>query len=71
MKAYYDDEVDALYLQFGNERPEGVLEIDNGFNLDLTSDNKIVGLEILNASEKIDLKTILTYSLVIEKELTL
>jgi len=71
MKAYYDDEVDALYFQFGSEKPEGVLEIDDGFNLDLTSDNKIVGLEILKASEKIDLKTILTYSLEIEKELTI
>lgn len=71
MKAYYDDEVDALYFQFGSEKPEGVLEIDDCFNLDLTSDNKIVGLEILKASEKIDLKTILTYSLEIEKELTI
>ena len=40
-----------------------------GFNLDTTSDNKIVGLEILNASKKIDLKTILSYSLEFEKEL--
>ncbi len=69
MKAYYDDEVDSLYLKLGEETPDGVIEVSKGLNLDTTSDNKIVGIEILNASKKIDLKTILTYSLKIEKTL--
>ncbi len=47
MKAYYDDEVDALYLKFGDETPDGVIEIAEGLNLDTTSGNKIVGIEIL------------------------
>ena len=45
MNAYYDDDVDALYLKLGNETPEGV-------NLDTTSEGKLVGIEILNASQK-------------------
>jgi uncharacterized protein YuzE len=61
MKVYYDDEVDALYLKLGDDPPEGVIEISDGVNLDTTSANKIVGIEILSASKKIDLKTILSY----------
>jgi uncharacterized protein YuzE len=69
MKVYYDDDVDALYLKLGEEDPEGVIEISEGVNLDTTAEDKIVGIEILNASKKIDLKTILSYSLEFEKEL--
>jgi uncharacterized protein YuzE len=69
MKVYYDDEVDALYLKLGDEAPEGVIEISEGVNLDTTSEDKIVGIEILNASKKIDLKTILSYSIEFEKDL--
>jgi len=69
MKVYYDDEVDALYLRLGDETPEGVIEISDGVNLDTTSEDKIVGIEILNASKKIDLKTILSYTLEFDKDL--
>jgi uncharacterized protein YuzE len=69
MKVYYDDEVDALYIKLGDELPEGVVEISEGVNLDTTSEDRIVGIEILNASRKMDLKTILSYTLELEKEL--
>jgi uncharacterized protein YuzE len=69
MKVYYDDEVDALYLKLGDEIPEGVIEIAEGVNLDTTSEDKIVGIEILDASKKIDLKTMLSYTLEFEKDL--
>ena len=52
MDVYYDHEVDALYIELGEEIPDGVVELEEGVNLDTTSDNKIVGLEILNASKK-------------------
>jgi uncharacterized protein YuzE len=52
MRVHYDDEVDALYLELGDEPPEGVVEITEGVNLDTTSDGKIVGIEILDASKK-------------------
>jgi uncharacterized protein YuzE len=71
MKVYYDDEVDALYLKLGDETPEGVIEISEGVNLDTTSEDKIVGIEILEASKKIDLKTILSYTLEFDKELVI
>jgi uncharacterized protein YuzE len=71
MKVYYDDEVDALYLKLGDEIPEGVIEISEGVNLDTTAEDKIVGIEILEASKKIDLKTILSYTLEFDKELVI
>lgn len=67
MKVYYDDEVDALYIQFEESKPDGVIEISEGINLDTTTEDKVVGIEILNASLKINLDTILSYSLSLEK----
>ena len=67
MKIYYDNEVDALYLKLGDEIPEGVVELSEGVNLDQTSEGTIVGIEIINASNKIDIKTILSYSLELDR----
>ena len=69
MKVYYDDEVDALYLKLGDESPQGVIEITEGVNIDTTSEEKIVGIEILNASKKIDLTSLLSYSFEFEKRI--
>ena len=69
MKIYYDDEVDALYINLSDEKADGVIEVTEGVNLDTTSDNRIVGLEILSASKKVDLKSFLNYSLEFEKNL--
>ena len=69
MKAYYDDEVDALYLKLGDEAPEGVIEIAEGVNLDTTSEDKIVGIEVPKASTKIDSSILLSYTLEVEKDL--
>jgi uncharacterized protein YuzE len=69
MKVHYDNEVDAIYIKLGNQRPDGVVEISEGVNLDTTSDNKIVGIEILQASKKMNIKTILSYELELDKNL--
>ena len=69
MKVYYDDEIDALYLRFSNESPDGAIEIAEGINIDTTSENKITGIEILNASKKLDLRSLLSYSFEFEKEI--
>ncbi len=63
MKVHYDEEVDALYLELGTEEPNGVIEISEGVNIDTSSEGKLTGIEILNASKKMDLATILTYTL--------
>lgn len=63
MKVFYDKQVDALYIQLNEENPDGVVEVKEGINLDVSEDGKIYGIEILNASQKINLNTILTYTL--------
>ena len=69
MKVHYDNEVDAIYIKLGNQRPDGVVEISEGVNLDTTSENKIVGIEILHASKKMNIKTILSYELELDNQL--
>jgi uncharacterized protein YuzE len=71
MRVHYDNEVDALYIKLGTKKPEGVVEISEGVNLDTTSENKIVGIEILNASKKMNIKTILSYELKLDNKLIL
>jgi len=63
MDIYYDNEVDAVYIQLGDESPEGVVEISEGVHIDLTRDGKLVGIEILTASQKMNIDTILSYNL--------
>lgn len=69
MKVHYDEEVDALYLSLGDQKPDGVIEISEGVNLDTTAEDKIVGIEILDASKKLNIKTILSYELELGDEL--
>jgi len=71
MRVHYDNEVDALYIKLGNQKPAGVIEISEGVNLDTTSENKIVGIEILKASKKMNIKTILSYELELDNKLIL
>jgi len=63
MKVNYDEQVDALYLKLSDQNPDGVIEITEGVNIDTTTDGKLIGIEILNASRKINMDTFLSYSL--------
>ena len=69
MKVHYDEKVDALYLKLGDEQPDGVIEIAEGINIDTTEDGKLSGIEILNASSKININTILSYTLELDQDL--
>ena len=54
MKIYYDDKYDLLYIRFSRQEKEKVqnIEIFDGVVLDVGENGKIVGIEILDASEK-------------------
>jgi uncharacterized protein YuzE len=67
MKVHYDEEVDALYLKLGDQKPDGVIEIAEGVNIDTTTDGKLTGIEILKASKKINIDTILSYTLELDQ----
>jgi len=69
MKVHYDKEVDALYLSLGDQKPDGVIEITEGINVDTTTDGKLTGIEILKASKKINIDTILSYTLELDKNI--
>ncbi len=68
MKVHYDKEVDALYLRLGDETPDGVSELTEGVNLDTTTNGRLVGIEILDASKRFDIRTILSYILDVDKK---
>jgi uncharacterized protein YuzE len=61
MKIEYDNEVDALYIRLSDLKPEGVVELKDSINIDVTPNDEIVGIEILNVSKKMDLNTFLKY----------
>lgn len=61
MKVKYDQEADAVYIELSDKKPEGVIEIKEGVNLDVTSDGVIVGIELLDANKKLSLKSFLSY----------
>ena len=63
MKVTYDKKVDAVYLELVKLKPEGVIEVADGINVDVTSDGKIVGIELLDASKKISIESFLTYEI--------
>ena len=69
MKVHYDEEVDALYFELGEQKPDGVIEIAEGVNIDTTEDGKLIGIEILSASQKIDIDTILSYTLELDQDI--
>ncbi|MDA2923035.1 DUF2283 domain-containing protein [Acidobacteria bacterium AH-259-L09] len=60
MKIYYDDKSDLLYLRFDDRIQE--LEnrkVSEDIVLDIGEGDKIVGIEILDASRHINLESIL------------
>ena len=63
MKVTYDNEIDALYIKISYEKPDGVIEVKEGINIDVTEDGKIVGLELLDASKKTSLESFFSYEI--------
>ncbi len=63
MKVHYDQEVDALYIHLSDSIPDGVVEMKEGVNIDTTEDGRLTGIEILDASKKMNLDTLLSYTI--------
>ena len=51
MKTRYDPEVDALYVRFAEAKIVESEEVRPGVVLDFDAEGRIVGMEILDASE--------------------
>jgi uncharacterized protein YuzE len=53
MKSAYDAKVDALYLRWTDAKIAESDEVSEGVILDYDSEGNVVGIEVLNASQKI------------------
>ena len=58
MKIEYDKEVDAIYINIQCKQVHRTIEVQEGINLDMDEDGKIIGLEILDATKKYALSDI-------------
>ncbi len=53
MKITYDPEADAIYVLFHDAEPDDSLDVEEGVTVDLDKQGHIIGLEILDASERL------------------
>ncbi len=62
MKIEYDREVDALYIRLQEKYVAKTVEIEEGLNLDLDDKGKLIGLEVLDATDRYSLPDIFNVS---------
>jgi uncharacterized protein YuzE len=62
MKIEYDPEVDALYVRLQEKFVAKTVEVEEGVNIDFDDQGKLIGLEILDATERYTLSDIFNIS---------
>jgi uncharacterized protein YuzE len=70
MKIEYDKEVDTLYIYLQEKEVYKTKEIEEGVNIDFDKSGKVIGIEIVGATERYNLEDIFnitTKNLIIEK----
>mgnify|MGYP003433629482 len=55
MKIEYSKDIDALYIKLREGKIADSIDIEEGVVVDIDEKGHIVGLEILDASEKLDI----------------
>ncbi len=63
MKIEYSKDVDALYIRLREARIADSKDIEEGVTVDLDEKGHIVGIEILDASEKLELSDLVNISI--------
>jgi uncharacterized protein YuzE len=63
MKIEYSKGVDALYIRLREARITDSIDIEEGVTVDIDEKGHIVGLEILDASEKLDISELVNISI--------
>ena len=72
MRIEYDSEIDALYIRMQEKYVDRTVEIEEGLNLDLDKKGKLIGLEVLDATERYSLADIFnvsTQNLILEEKM--
>ncbi len=59
MKLNYYPETDSLYINFSEQPSVESLEISEGVLLDYDADGKLVGIDIDNASNKVEMEKLI------------
>jgi uncharacterized protein YuzE len=62
MKIEYDREVDALYVRIQEKFVAKTVEINEGVNIDFDEGGNLIGIEILDATERYALSDIFNIS---------
>ncbi|MEI8173291.1 MAG: DUF2283 domain-containing protein [Deltaproteobacteria bacterium] len=52
MKIEYDNQIDAIYIRLQEKYVTRTVEIEDGLNIDLDENGKLIGLEVLDATER-------------------
>jgi uncharacterized protein YuzE len=63
MKIEYSKNIDALYIKLRDARIVDSMDIEEGVTVDLDEKGHIVGIEILDASEKLQLSELVNISI--------
>ncbi|MBI5750043.1 MAG: DUF2283 domain-containing protein [Nitrospinae bacterium] len=63
MKIEYSKDVDALYIRLREAKITDSTDIEEGVTIDLDEKGHIVGIEILDASERLELSNIVNISI--------
>ena len=68
MKIYYDDKTDLLYIRF-DQRKQPIINkrVTEDIVLDIGDEDKIVGIEVLDASKHINLEALLPVHYEVQK----
>ena len=63
MKIEYSKSADALYIRLREAQINDSMDIEEGVTVDLDEKGHIVGIEILDASEKLDIADLVNISI--------
>lgn len=63
MKIEYSKDVDALYIRLREVKIADSMDVEEGVTVDLDDKGHIVGIEILDASEKLELSDLVNISI--------
>jgi uncharacterized protein YuzE len=67
VKLHYYPETDSLYIELKTEPGAEVREVAEGLNVDIDAAGNVVGLDIDQASKRLDLSTLETIALPVKK----
>lgn len=65
MQISYDKEADAVAIWFGELKSERTIDVTEDIFVDIDKDGRLAGIEVLNASEKLDIEDLINISVLL------